>query len=97
MRPSLSLAVLGLYFDKVVPLERYLHEILKPHSLDSSVSEIYSTLAEDVANSYHDLLNTSYVGLKSDGSQCPSFVVVPPMMYMRDVSSPACFALWFGR
>jgi hypothetical protein len=96
-RPSISLAVLNIYFDEVVPLERYLHEIIKPHSLDFSDSEIHSTLAEDNAYSCRYLLQTSYVGLQSDGSQRPSFAAIPPMMYMREVSLPACVALWFER
>lgn len=85
-RRSLTLAILDLYFDEVVPLERYLHEILKPSSAfpDSGIPPI---LTDDEPQSYRDLLKTSYVGIKSDASQRPSFVVTPPMMYMRDVSS----------
>lgn len=74
-RRSLTLAVLNVYFDEVVLLEGYLHEILD--------SPFHSS---DDPQSYHNLLKTSYVGLKSDASQRPSFEVTPPSMSMRDVS-----------
>jgi hypothetical protein len=86
-RQSLTLTILDLYFDEVVPLKRYLHEILK--TSDSPNPGIPAIIANDEPQSYCDLLNTSYVGLKSDTSQRPSFVVTPPLMYMRDVSPPA--------
>ncbi|KAN0092973.1 hypothetical protein V8E55_003757 [Tylopilus felleus] len=87
-RRSLTLAILDLYFDEVVPLERYLHEILKPSS-DFPDSGIPPILTDDEPQSYRDLLKTSYVGIKSDASQRPSFVVTPPMMYMRDIIQKA--------
>lgn len=90
-RQSLTLAVLNLYFDEVVPLGRYLHEILdlSSHSSDSPNSGTSLILADDDPQLYRDLLKTSYVGLKSGASQRPSFTVTPPLMYMRDVSSRA--------
>lgn len=90
-RQSLTLTILDLYFDEVVPLKRYLHEILNPssRSSDSPNPGMPAIPADDEPQSYCDLLNTSYVGLKSDTSQRPSFVVTPPLMYMRDVSPPA--------
>jgi telomerase reverse transcriptase len=86
-RQSLTLTILDLYFDEVVPLKRYLHEILK--TSDSPNPGIPAIIANDEPQSYCDLLNTSYVGLKSDTSQRPSFVVTPPLMYMRDVMQKA--------
>lgn len=90
-RRSLTLAVLDIYFDEVVPLERYLHEILavSSRSSDSPNSVLPPFLADNDPKSYCDLLKTSYVALKSDASPRPSFVVTPPSIYMRDVSSRA--------
>lgn len=87
-RQSLTLAVLEVYFDEVVPLERYLDEILKPSAPDSDFpnSRAPLILADDEPQSYCDLVKTSYVGLKSDALQRPSFQVMAPLMYMRDVS-----------
>ena len=87
---SLTLAILDLYFDEVIPLERYLHEILKPSCSGSGSPNpgIPAILADDGPQSYFDLLKASYVGLKSGTSRRPSFVVTPPLMYMRDVSPP---------
>ena len=87
-RQSLTLTILDLYFDEVVPLERYLHEILKPSCRSSDSPNPEVVLVDDEPQTYCDLLKTSYVGLKSGTSQRPSFVVAPPLMYMRDVSPP---------
>lgn len=94
-RQPLTLTILYLYFDEVVPLERYLHEILalSSRSSDSPNSGIPPMLVGDDPQSYRDLLKTSYVALKSDASQRPSFAVTPPLMYMRDVSSRAYIIL----
>lgn len=88
-RQSLTLGVLHVYFDEVVPLERYLHEILKPSS-EPSISLI---LTDDEPHSYRELVKSSYVGLKFDASQRPSFPITSPMMYMRDVSPHVHFKL----
>lgn len=87
-RHSLTLAVLDVYFEEVVPLERYLLEVLKPSSPNSSspYPAIPPILSGDEPQSYYNLVKTSYVGLKPDALQRPSFLVAPPMMYMRDVS-----------
>ena len=92
-RRPLTLAILDVYFDEVVLLERYLCEILKPScrgSFDSPGPGIPAIFADDDPQSYRDLLKTSYVGLKSDSPERPSFMATPPLMYMRDVSLPAC-------
>ena len=84
LRRSLTLEILDACFDDVVPLERYLYEILKLpcRSSNSPDQEIPAILADDEPQSYRDLLNAPYVGLGSGVSVRPSFMVASPLMYI---------------
>lgn len=89
---SLTLAVLDVYFDEVLVLREYLAQILVTQPADASTGEgaDSSLLRQGDSQEYNELLTTSYVGLRSTGTESrPRFMQVQPLMYMRDVIQKA--------
>lgn len=81
---SLTISLLYKYYHSVKDLRTYLKDVLDLEDVEGVTQSPFEPVDTDSA-AYRDLVDTSFVALKSEAHKRNNLKAHPPMIYMREV------------